>query len=468
MAEEGSILIIDDKPNMLKMLKTLLGDSYEVTTADSAEGGLQKFRDMSPDVVLSDIRMPGMSGMELLRKMKNESPATEVILMTAYAEVSQAVKAVKEGAYNYVTKPFEPEDIQLTIDKALERKRLREKTEILQQEIEEKYGFPNIVGDSKPMRRAFKLARKAAESDATVLLTGESGTGKEVFAKAIHYSSPRAKNRFVDINCAAVPEGLIESELFGHVKGAFSGASKDKKGLFEEADGGTLFLDEVTELPAELQVKLNRAIQEKEIRRVGDTRNREVDVRIIASSNRELEQALEDGQIREDLYYRLNVFPIHLPPLREREGDIPLLVRHFLEKQVGPQEAEEYHIEPDAMQVLLAHSWPGNIRELENVIERAVVLAEDKTITAEILSPLGPHEDQGESQMAPLSQMSYREAMDKMSENCRRQYLIEVLKQYDGNVTRAAEHAGIERESFHRLMRKCDIDSDDIRSEARS
>jgi len=463
MAEEGSVLIIDDKPNMLKMLKTLLGDSYEVTTADSADEGLHKFRDINPDVVLSDIRMPGMSGMELLRKMKDENPTAEVILMTAYAEVSQAVKAVKEGAYNYVTKPFEPEDIQLTLDKALERKRLREKTEILQQEIEEKYGFPNIVGDSKPMRRAFKLARKAAESDATVLLTGESGTGKEVFAKAIHYTSPRSTDRFVDINCAAVPEGLIESELFGHVKGAFSGASQEKKGLFEEADGGTLFLDEVTELPSDLQVKLNRAIQEKEIRRVGDTRNRQVDARIIASSNRELEQALEDGEIREDLYYRLNVFPIHLPPLRERDGDIPLLVRHFLQQEVGAEEAEEYDIEPDAMQMLLAHNWPGNIRELENVIERAVVLAEEKTITADILSPLSPHEAESEPRMAPLSEMTYEEAMDKMSENCRRQYLVEVLKQYGGNVTKAAEHAGIERESFHRLMRKCDIDSDEIR-----
>lgn len=463
MSEKGSVLVVDDKPNMLKMLSTMLGDEYEVRTCENGREALKKFRDMPSDIVLSDIRMPDMDGMEVLRKIKEENPQTEVILMTAFADVSQAVEAVKEGAYNYVKKPFEPEDMLITLEKALERKRLKERTRMLQQEVEEKYGFPNIVGQSEPMRQVYELAHKAAATDTTVLITGESGTGKELFAKAIHYSSSRSKNRFVAINCGAVPKDLIESELFGHVKGAFSGATKDKQGLFEEAHEGTLLLDEISELPLELQVKINRAIQEREIRRVGDTRSRRVDVRLLASTNRDLARAVKESNFREDLYYRLNVFPLRLPPLRERKGDIPLLVDYFLREFAGDQ-ADEIQVEPDAMQQLLCHDWPGNVRELRNVIERAVVLADGNRVTPDSLvldgQPIRAGQDED-----PMTELPYREAMDRMSTNCQRQYLVEVLKKYGGNVTKAAEHAGIERESFHRLMRKCDIRSEEIKRE---
>ena len=456
--------MVDDKPNMLKMLRTMLGDEYDVRIAENGKEALEKFRDSPADIVLTDIRMPDMNGMEVLRAIKEESSQTEVILMTAFAEVSQAVEAVKEGAYNYVKKPFEPEDMLITLEKALERKRLKERTRVLQEEVEDKYGFPNIVGQSDAMRRVYELAHKAAKTDTTVLITGESGTGKELFAKAIHYASSRAKNRIVAINCGAVPKDLIESELFGHVKGAFSGATKDKQGLFEEANGGTLLLDEISELPLELQVKINRAIQEREIRRVGDTRSRKVDVRLIASTNRDLAEAVREGDFRQDLYYRLNVFPLRLPPLRERDGDIPLLVEHFLEEFAG-EEAEEYEVEPDAMQQLLCHDWPGNVRELRNVIERAVVLADDQRITVETLVMGGQPMQTGQEDGNPLTELPYREAMDRMSTNCQSEYLVQVLKKYGGNVTKAAEHAGIERESFHRLMRKCDIKSEEIKRE---
>jgi two-component system response regulator AtoC len=320
------------------------------------------------------------------------------------------------------------------------------------------------VGESEAMKRAFGLARKAAESDTTVLLTGESGTGKELFARAIHYASDRHARRFVAINCGAMPKELIESELFGYVKGAFSGASKDKRGLFMEADEGTLFLDEISELSPDLQVKINRAIQEKEIRRVGDTADIPVDVRIIASSNRDLQEALRRGNFREDLYYRLNVFPIALPPLRERVGDIPVLVEHFLEQYAG-EEAELYEIEPAAMELLLNYHWPGNVRELQNAIERAVVLSEGRKVTRSLFPFIESADAEQSFELPAMLSLPYREAMDRMSTNCQRQYLVGVLKRYEGNVTRAAEHAGIERESFHRLMRKCNIEREDIKRE---
>ncbi len=464
MSRRARILIVDDKESMLKMLSQLLGEDYGVRTFSSAQGALKALRREPADLVLTDIRMPGTDGMDLLRTIKEESPATEVILMTAFATVQQAVEAVKAGAYNYLTKPFEPDELRIAIEKALERKQLREEARILKEQVQQRYGFPSIVGESEAMQRTFELARKAAESDSTVLLTGESGTGKELFARAVHYASDRHARRFVAINCGAMPKELIESELFGHVKGAFSGASKNKRGLFMEADGGTLFLDEISELDADLQVKINRAIQEREIRPVGDTEDVAVDVRIIASSNRDLQEEMKRGRFREDLYYRLNVFPIRLPPLRERTGDVPLLVDHFLRQFLG-EEAEQYELTPAAMEMLMNYRWPGNVRELENAIERAVVLAEGKRITPALFPFIETAEQNPPTEVAALLDRPYREAMDELTATCQRQYLVGVLKKYDGNVTRAAEHAGIERESFHRLMRKCDIERDEIKRE---
>jgi DNA-binding NtrC family response regulator len=465
MARKPRVLVVDDKESMLRMLSEVLQEEYEVETCTSGREAIELFHRSPPDLVLTDIRMPDMDGMEVLHTIKTESPATEVVLMTAYATVAQAVEAVKAGAYNYLTKPFEFEQLKVALAKALERKQLREEAQILKEQVERKYGFESIVGTSEPMQRAFELARKAADSDTTVLLTGESGTGKELFARAIHHSSARRSRRFVAINCGAMPKELIESELFGHVRGAFSGALKDKRGLFMEANGGTLFLDEISELDPDLQVKINRALQEKEIRRVGDTVDLPVDVRIIASTNRDLKAALEGGGFREDLYYRLNVFPIHLPPLRERAADIPALAEHFL-RQFAGERAPDYGIEPAAMQLLIAYPWPGNVRELQNALERAVVLSEDRRITRALFPFLEAQAADRMAEAAFAASLPYREAMARMTAECQKQYLVEVLKRCGGHVTRAAEHAHIERESFHRLLRKFGIQAHDMRREA--
>lgn len=464
MSKKASILVIDDKESMLTMLSKLLSADYEVRTSASGAEGLDAFRRNPTDLVLSDIRMGDMGGMEVLKTIKSEWPDTEVILMTAYATVSQAVDAVKMGAYHYLTKPFEPDELNIVLEKALERKQLREEAQILKEQVERKYGFPNIVGESEAMKRAYELARKAADTDTTVLLTGESGTGKELFARAIHHASERRMRRFVAVNCGAVPSTLMESELFGHVRGAFSGATKDKRGLFMEADGGTLLLDEISELEVDLQVKINRAIQEREVRRVGDTTDIPVDVRLIAATNRDLKKEMKAGNFREDLFYRLNVFPIKLPPVRERLGDIPLLVEHFLKEHAG-EEAGRYEVEPSAMELLMNYTWPGNVRELQNAIERAVVLAEDGLITASLFPFIEAAVEDATSDMNLLAALPYREAMDRASRSAQRHYVTQVLRMFEGNVTRAAEHADIERESFHRLMRKCDVEREDIRRE---
>ena len=462
MAKKSRILIVDDKASMLKMLARLLGGAYEVETASSGREAVAAFEARPADLVLTDIRMPDMDGMEVLRVVKDRSPSTEVILMTAYATVAQAVDAVKAGAYYYLTKPFEPEELRLTLEKALERKDLREETRRLQEQVRREYGFANLIGESEPMKRACDLARRAAATDVTVLLTGDSGTGKELFARAIHAASDRRSRRFVAINCGAMPRDLIESELFGHARGAFSGAVKDKNGLFTEADGGTMLLDEIGELDPGLQIKINRVIQEHEIRRVGDTRDVPVDVRIIAATNSDLGAAMEGGRFREDLYYRLNVFPIQLPLLRERADDVPLLVEHFLERFAGDR-VDEYTVTPAAMRLLMNYSWPGNVRELENALKRVVVLCEDGRITPDLFDFVEPGGGPPTLAVEGLGDMPYRDAMDRISEEGQRQYLTEMLLKCEGNVTRAAERAGIERESFHRLMRKCGVQAEEIR-----
>lgn len=462
MAKKPKVLVVDDEQVVREVLARTLEREYDVETCEAGEQAFESFRRRPPDVVLTDIRMPDVDGMQVLHTVKSESPGTEVILMTAYASVPQAVQAVKAGAYDYVTKPFEPDKLKITVEKAVELKQLREEAQILKEQVQQKYGFPSIVGESEPMQRTYELARKAAACDATVLLTGETGTGKELFARAIHHTSERRAHRFVAINCAAMPKELIESELFGHVRGAFSGASRDKQGLFTVADGGSLLLDEISQLDPDLQVKINRAIQEKEIRPVGDTVDIPVDVRIIAATNRDLKAAMEQGQFREDLYYRLNVFPIHLPPLRERVGDIPLLARHFLRLFAG-EHAEDYEVEPAALQLLMGYSWPGNVRELRNAVERAVVLCEGRRITASLFPFVEPDMDQRPLEAETMVALSYREAMDHMMKRCQGQYLAEVLKKCAGDVACAAEYARMKRESFYRLMRKCGLNADEVR-----
>jgi len=383
---EGRILVVDDELSMREVLDITLGrEGYDVTLADGGEAALRALDEMTFDLVVTDLRMRGVDGLGVLRAVKERAPGTAVVMLTAFASTDSAVEAMKLGAYDYVTKPFKLDELQLTIAGALERKRLREENQTLRRQLQRDRGLARFVGRSRPMLEVFETIRKIADSASNVMITGETGTGKELVAQAIHHESPRARGPFVSVNCGAIPEGVMESELFGHVKGSFTGAVSDTRGLFAAADGGTLFLDEITEIAPSVQVKLLRAIQERSIRRVGETRDVRVDVRLIAASNRDVAGAVTDGALREDLFYRLNVIPIHLPPLRDRRDDIPLLVNHFLQKLARDTGKDIRGISPEALAVLERHRWPGNVRELENAIERAIVLGAGPTLDADAL-----------------------------------------------------------------------------------
>jgi len=372
---KARILVVDDEKSMRDLLSiTLEKEGYDVLTAAGGEPAIEALHRESVDAVITDLRMPKVDGLQVLRVAKEISPDMAVIVITAVASTETAVEAMKLGAYDYITKPFKLDEVNLIVRNALERKRLRDENLYLRRQLETQHRFENIIGKSGVIAEVFDTIRKIADSPSTAMVTGESGTGKELVARAIHFNSFRRDKPFVSVNCGAIPEGLMESELFGHVRGAFTGAVSNKVGLFSAAEGGTLFLDEITEIPALLQVKLLRAIQVREIRRVGDTKDIKTDVRLIAASNRDLEQAVAEGILREDLFYRLNVIPIQLPPLRERREDIPLLVAHFLQKFSKELGKDVRGVTPEAMAVLERYRWPGNIRELENVLERAIVL----------------------------------------------------------------------------------------------
>ena len=385
--ERARVLVVDDKENILKLFARILGDAYEVTSAADGGRAISLIGGQEFDVIVTDLRMPGADGFEVLRAAKARSPETEVVMMTAYATVQDAVTAMKEGAYDYLQKPFDPDDATLVIARALERKRLRAQADSLRRELEGVYSFHNLVGKSAPMKDVYQLLEQASKLEITVLLNGETGTGKELAARAVHYHSARKERRFVPVNCGALPSELVESELFGHARGAFTGAVGAKPGLFEEAEGGTIFLDEIGELPLPVQVKLNRVLQEREIRRVGDNRPTQVDVRVIAATHRDLKAEVAAGRFREDLFYRVNVFPVVLPALRDRREDIPLLATHFLEKHAGVLRKDLSGIEADALRALTGYPWPGNVRELENAIERAVAVAKGPKIELRDLPP---------------------------------------------------------------------------------
>jgi len=372
---KARVLVVDDEKSMRDLLSiTLEKEGYDVLTAAGGEAAIEALRRDVTDAVITDLRMPKVDGLQVLRAAKEISPDVAVIVITAVASTETAVEAMKLGAYDYITKPFKLDEVSLIVRNALERKRLRDENLYLRKQLETQHRFENIIGKSGRILEVFDTIRKISDSPSTAMITGESGTGKELVARAIHFNSLRRDKPFVSVNCGAIPEGLMESELFGHVRGAFTGAVANKIGLFSAGEGGTLFLDEITEIPPLLQVKLLRAIQTREIRRVGDTKDMKTDVRLIAASNRNLEDAVRDGILREDLYYRLNVIPIQLPPLRERREDIPLLVAHFLQKFGKDLGKEARGVAPEAMIVLERYHWPGNIRELENVLERAIVL----------------------------------------------------------------------------------------------
>jgi two-component system, NtrC family, response regulator PilR len=383
---KARVLVVDDEKSMRDLLSiTLEKEGYDVLTAAGGEAAIEALRRDVTDAVITDLRMPKVDGLQVLRAAKEISPDVAVIVITAVASTETAVEAMKLGAYDYITKPFKLDEVSLIVRNALERKRLRDENLYLRKQLETQHRFENIIGKSGRILEVFDTIRKISDSPSTAMITGESGTGKELVARAIHFNSLRRDKPFVSVNCGAIPEGLMESELFGHVRGAFTGAVSNKVGLFSAGEGGTLFLDEITEIPPLLQVKLLRAIQTREIRRVGDTKDMKTDVRLIAASNRNLEDAVRDGVLREDLYYRLNVIPIQLPPLRERREDIPLLVAHFLQKFGKDLGKEARGVAPEAMIVLERYHWPGNIRELENVLERAIVLGAGDVLGIESL-----------------------------------------------------------------------------------
>jgi two-component system response regulator AtoC len=457
------VLVVDDKENILKLFSRILADGHRLTTALDGARALSLVATEEFDVVVTDIRMPGAGGFEVLAAVKARSPSTEVVMMTGYATVGDAVRAMKLGAYDYLEKPFDPDAAALTVARAAERRRLRDEAASLRRELEGVHSFHNLVGKSDRMRDVYRLLEQASGLDITVLLGGETGTGKELAARAIHYHSSRKERHFVPVNCGALPPDLVESELFGHARGAFTGAATAKAGLFEEADGGTIFLDEIGELPLATQVKLNRVLQEREIRRVGDNAPVKVEVRVVAATHRDLRAEVQAGRFREDLFYRLNVLPIRLPPLRERAEDVPLLAAHFLDKHARAMRREITGFDPEALRLLVASAWPGNVRELENAVERAVAISSGPVILArdlpaELATPATP--------LPPgpvLASMPYREAVEQAQDRVSREYLVALLTEFHGNVTRAAARAGLERESLHRLLKKHGLRSDDFK-----
>jgi two-component system response regulator HydG len=446
-AANQRVLVVDDDHEMGALLSDLLQEEgYNVDTASSGDQALAKMGDCDYPVVISDLIMKGMPGLTLLREIKRLHPETNVIIMTAFGSIETAIQAMKEGAYDYVTKPVKSEEIALTTRKAAHEASLRRELVWLRRAVEKEYSFHQILGKSKRMQDVFELVRRISASPSNILITGASGTGKELVARAIHYNSARAQGPFVPVNCAAIPENLLESEMFGHVKGSFTDAKVDRKGLFEEAQGGTLFLDEISELPLSLQAKLLRAIQEKEIRRVGAGRSIPVNVRIVGATNLDLAEQVRAKLFREDLYYRLNVIEVHLPALRERTEDIPLLAMHFIKKYAEPMKKTITGLTEGALALLMDYAWPGNVRELENVIERSVTLTRGDKITPEDLPPV-VRGSSGDRQMIEEAAEKTR-TLSEME----RQYILRILEKTGGNKYQTAQLLGIDRKTLYRKL----------------
>jgi two-component system NtrC family response regulator len=451
-----TILVVDDEKNYLLVMETLLaGAGYEVLTIDSGEEALELTRRNDLDLIITDMKMPRMSGIELMEQLKQVYPDLPVIMMTAYGTVEKAVEAMKKGAFDYILKPFKNEELLLTIAKALDLRHLLTENRRLKQDLEQRYRFENIVGNSKVMQSIFAMVEKVAQTRATVLISGESGTGKELIARAIHHRSPRNSGPFISVNCGALTETLLESELFGHERGAFTNAVAMRKGRFELAEGGTLFLDEVAEMSPALQVKLLRVLQEMEFERVGGVKTIRVDVRVVAASNRELKVEVVAGNFREDLFYRLNVVYMEMPPLRLRSEDIPLLVMHFMNKYSEANHKEGIRLEPEVMKILLRYPWPGNVRELENVIERAVILCSHNTITADDLPANVAEAPETEFNIDLLvpSHIPLPEALEKIEELMIRR----ALNQSGYVQVRAAELLGITKSLLQYKLKKYQI-----------
>jgi two-component system response regulator PilR (NtrC family) len=449
---KGKILIVEDEKGMREVLKILLeGENYLVMpAADGLEGISYIDKDIF-DLVITDVKMPRIDGLELLRKTKEISPDTLVIMITAFGTTESAIEAMKLGAYDYINKPFKIDEIRLIVKKAIEKKRLREEISLLREKVKTSYAFENIIGKSPKMQELFTVIPRIAQSNSNVLITGESGSGKELVATALHNLSHRREKNFVTINCAAFPEGLLESELFGHMKGAFTGAMYNKQGLFEIADGGSVLLDEIGEMPVNLQSKLLRVIEGGTFRRVGGTNDIKVDIRVISATNKDIKEEIASGRFREDLYYRLNVVPIIIPPLRRRKDDMPLLVDHFLKKTSNKPK----RITPEAMRLLMDYSWKGNVRELENIIERIVLLTDKEEITpADIPSEITGYP----GDIKYISELTEEGVnIDKIIEDIEKKYLLQALKIAGGIKTEAARLLNLSFRSFRHRLHKYGI-----------
>jgi two-component system response regulator AtoC len=449
----AKIMIIDDEPAMVEVIVTLCREKgHQVFPFNSAPKAVEQLDSIGPQVVIADIKMETMTGFDVLRHVREHHRQTAVILITAYGTVETAVEAMKMGAYDYVTKPFKIDELQLTIQRALDYQAALRENVYLRKELKNRYRFENIIGTSPKMQQVYNLINKVADTDSTVLIIGESGTGKELVARGLHFNSNRQHHPFVAINCSALPENLLESELFGHKKGSFTGAVADKRGLFEEANLGTIFLDEVNSMAPQLQTKLLRVLQEREVRRVGDNKSSPVNVRVVGATNEPLLPKLKDGTFREDLYYRLAVIPVEIPPLRDRLEDVPLLVHHFLQKQASASGGEPKKIDPAATDILCHYSYPGNVRELENAIERACALCENDVILPSDLPPHIVHEAQGGGVDGAMAAMPVGLTLDQFIQQQERNYIEATLAHCDGSREKAAGMLDISMATLYRKI----------------
>jgi DNA-binding NtrC family response regulator len=450
------VLVVDDEPAIRFSLSELLGsDGHEVREAEHAPAALTLLEDWRADLVLSDLSMPAMTGLQLLEEVRARHPETAFVLLTAYGDERTAVQALKLGAYDYIPKPFDNDEIRATVARAREMLALRTENRRLREELSGEYR--GLIGDSGPMREVYRLIRRAGATDVTVLITGESGTGKELVARALHEESRRAAKAFVALNCSALPADLVESELFGHVRGAFTGADREREGMFEAADGGTLFLDEVGDLAQPAQAKLLRALEERQITRVGATASKSVDVRVIAATNRPLEHLVGEEKFREDLLHRLRVVQIELPPLRERRRDIMPLAVHFIAYFAERHGRPSLSLADDARRALLGHDWPGNVRELRNAVERAVVLAEETTIAVADLPPTVSGTSALRPADAALADLPFADARARALDTFDRAFLAAALERHGGNVSSTARALGVHRQSLQKMLRRLDL-----------
>jgi DNA-binding NtrC family response regulator len=456
------ILIVDDEEIVIKScLRILAGDEFQVESVQDGREALKKIEENPYDVVILDIMMPNIDGLEVLRRVKETHPNVDVIMITGLSQVDTAVQAMKLGAFDYISKPFEPDELKLVVYRALERRRLLQENFTLRSEVSSKYRFDNIIGLSPQMQAVYRLIAQCAPTSSTVLITGESGTGKELIARAIHYNSLRKDKPFVAVDCNALSENLLESELFGHVKGAFTSAVVNKKGMFEVAGRGTLFLDEIGNISMSIQAKLLRVLQEREFRAVGDTRTQTANFRLVTATNKDLKAMVAAGTFRDDLYYRVNIFPVHAPALRERKGDIPALAYHFLKVFSAELGKKITDISDGALSTLTNYGWPGNVRELENVVYRAAILTGDSVVRqahlVNIIDSSQPAADLAVPRTGDELKRVKKAAREKSVEDIEKQFVLEALRRNDWNVTKSAEETGMQRPNFQALMKKYTI-----------